>query len=77
MSILHLQGCCVNAPMIAVADYSKGSEGYTYNYYVSLFACYSVMCSNHATEVLLAEHDMANKKCFLLAGGFDKKISVP
>lgn len=29
-----LQGCCVNAPMITVADYSKGSEGYTYNYYV-------------------------------------------
>jgi hypothetical protein len=28
----------VNAPMIAVADYSKGSEGYTYNYYVSLLA---------------------------------------
>ena len=40
MSILHLQGCCVNAPMIAVADYSKGSEGYTYNYYVSLFCMY-------------------------------------
>ena len=29
-----MQGCCVNAPMITVADYSKGSEGYTYNYYV-------------------------------------------
>ncbi|KAL3717409.1 hypothetical protein ACJRO7_008918 [Eucalyptus globulus] len=27
------QGCCVNAPMITVADYSNGSEGYTYNYY--------------------------------------------
>ncbi|XP_060670458.1 NADH dehydrogenase [ubiquinone] flavoprotein 2, mitochondrial [Ziziphus jujuba] len=26
-------GCCVNAPMITVADYSNGSEGYTYNYY--------------------------------------------
>lgn len=31
-----LQGCCVNAPMITVADYSKGSEGYTYNYYVKI-----------------------------------------
>jgi hypothetical protein len=30
------QGCCVNAPMIAVADYTKGSEGFTYNYYVML-----------------------------------------
>ncbi|RZR87045.1 hypothetical protein BHM03_00014354, partial [Ensete ventricosum] len=29
------KGCCVNAPMITVADYSNGSEGYTYNYYVS------------------------------------------
>lgn len=29
------QGCCVNAPMIVVADYSNGSEGYSYNYYVS------------------------------------------
>ncbi|WRX10115.1 hypothetical protein QQP08_002602 [Theobroma cacao] len=27
------RGCCVNAPMITVADYSNGSEGYTYNYY--------------------------------------------
>ncbi|KAI5412802.1 hypothetical protein KIW84_057431 [Lathyrus oleraceus] len=26
-------GCCVNAPMITVADYSNGSEGYTYNYF--------------------------------------------
>lgn len=32
--IVFLQGCCVNAPMITVADYSNGSEGYTYNYYV-------------------------------------------
>ena len=31
-----IQGCCVNAPMITVADYSNGSEGYTYNYYVGL-----------------------------------------
>ncbi|CAN6441159.1 unnamed protein product [Victoria cruziana] len=31
---MECMGCCVNAPMIAVADYSKGSEGYTYNYYV-------------------------------------------
>lgn len=31
-----IQGCCVNAPMITVADYSNGSEGYTYNYFVRL-----------------------------------------
>ncbi|XP_020258130.1 NADH dehydrogenase [ubiquinone] flavoprotein 2, mitochondrial-like isoform X2 [Asparagus officinalis] len=30
---MECMGCCVNAPMITVADYSKGSEGYTYNYY--------------------------------------------
>ncbi|KAG1347687.1 putative NADH dehydrogenase [ubiquinone] flavoprotein 2, mitochondrial [Cocos nucifera] len=30
---MECMGCCVNAPMIAVADYAKGSEGYTYNYY--------------------------------------------
>jgi hypothetical protein len=30
-----VQGCCVNAPMIVVADYSNGVEGYSYNYYVS------------------------------------------
>lgn len=34
IGVFFLQGCCVNAPMITVADYSKGSEGYTYNYYV-------------------------------------------
>lgn len=31
------QGCCVNAPMMTVADYSNGSEGYAYNYYVSYY----------------------------------------
>ncbi|RVW54709.1 NADH dehydrogenase [ubiquinone] flavoprotein 2, mitochondrial [Vitis vinifera] len=30
---MECMGCCVNAPMITVADYSTGSEGYTYNYY--------------------------------------------
>ncbi|TYH33640.1 hypothetical protein ES332_D13G072500v1 [Gossypium tomentosum] len=30
---MECMGCCVNAPMIAVADYTNGSEGYTYNYY--------------------------------------------
>ncbi|GMP90801.1 hypothetical protein CsSME_00041770 [Camellia sinensis var. sinensis] len=34
---MECMGCCVNAPMITVADYSNGSEGYTYNYYVSTF----------------------------------------
>ncbi|XP_034674295.1 NADH dehydrogenase [ubiquinone] flavoprotein 2, mitochondrial-like [Vitis riparia] len=29
-------GCCVNAPMITVADYSTGPEGYIYNYYEDL-----------------------------------------
>jgi hypothetical protein len=33
---LREQGCCVNAPMIVVADYSRGSEGYSYNYYEDL-----------------------------------------
>uniref|UniRef100_A0ACD5TF02 Uncharacterized protein n=1 Tax=Avena sativa TaxID=4498 RepID=A0ACD5TF02_AVESA len=33
---MECMGCCVNAPMIAVADYSNGSEGYTYNYYEDL-----------------------------------------
>ncbi|XP_075507647.1 NADH dehydrogenase [ubiquinone] flavoprotein 2, mitochondrial-like isoform X2 [Primulina tabacum] len=30
---MECMGCCVNAPMITVADYSNGSEGYAYNYY--------------------------------------------
>ncbi|XP_021764311.1 NADH dehydrogenase [ubiquinone] flavoprotein 2, mitochondrial-like [Chenopodium quinoa] len=29
---MECMGCCVNAPMITIADYSNGSEGYTYNY---------------------------------------------
>ncbi|PIA45156.1 hypothetical protein AQUCO_01700592v1 [Aquilegia coerulea] len=33
---MECMGSCVNAPMIAVADYSNGSEGYTYNYYEDL-----------------------------------------
>ncbi|KAJ3674726.1 hypothetical protein LUZ60_005342 [Juncus effusus] len=33
---MECMGCCVNAPMIVVADYTTGSEGYTYNYYEDL-----------------------------------------
>lgn len=33
---MECMGCCVNAPMIVVADYSNGSKGYTYNYYEDL-----------------------------------------
>ena len=33
---MECMGCCVNAPMIAVADYTGGVEKYTYNYYEDL-----------------------------------------
>ncbi len=33
---MECMGCCVNAPMIAVADYSGGSDSYTYNYFEDL-----------------------------------------
>ena len=33
---MECMGSCVNAPMIAVADYTNGVEGYTYNYYEDL-----------------------------------------
>ncbi|CAD7701222.1 unnamed protein product [Ostreobium quekettii] len=33
---MECMGCCVNAPMIAVADYSNGVEGFSYNYYEDL-----------------------------------------
>jgi len=33
---MECMGCCVNAPMIVVADYSNGVEGYSYNYYEDL-----------------------------------------
>ena len=33
---MECMGCCVNAPMIAVADYRDGVRGYTYNYYEDL-----------------------------------------
>ena len=36
LSEMECMGCCVNAPMIAVADYTKGVEGFTYNYYEDL-----------------------------------------
>lgn len=38
LSEMECMGCCVNAPMVAVADYSNGIEGYTYNYYEDLDA---------------------------------------
>ena len=33
---MECMGCCVNAPMVVVADYSKGVEGFSYNYYEDL-----------------------------------------
>lgn len=33
---MECMGSCVNAPMIAVADYSDGVQGYSYNYYEDL-----------------------------------------
>mmetsp|Transcript_32365 Transcript_32365/g.44886 ORF Transcript_32365/g.44886 Transcript_32365/m.44886 type:complete len:273 (+) Transcript_32365:86-904(+) len=33
---MECMGCCVNAPMVAVADYTNGVEGYSYNYYEDL-----------------------------------------
>lgn len=33
---MECMGACVNAPMIAVADYTKGVDGFTYTYYEDL-----------------------------------------
>lgn len=33
LSEMECMGACVNAPMLAVADYSGGVEKYSYNYY--------------------------------------------
>ncbi|KAL3700828.1 hypothetical protein R1sor_018850 [Riccia sorocarpa] len=33
---MECMGSCVNAPMIVVADYSNGVEGFTYNYFEDL-----------------------------------------
>ena len=33
---MECMGACVNAPMVAIADYTKGVEGFTYNYYEDL-----------------------------------------
>lgn len=33
---MECMGACVNAPMIAVADYTQGVEGFTYTYYEDL-----------------------------------------
>lgn len=30
---MECMGACVNAPMVAVADYTKGVEGFSYNYF--------------------------------------------
>lgn len=30
---MECMGACVNAPMIAVADYRNGVEGFSYTYY--------------------------------------------
>lgn len=35
---MECMGSCVNAPMVAVADYTNGVEGFSYNYYEDLTA---------------------------------------
>ena len=30
---MECMGCCVNAPMVVVSDYTNGVEGFSYNYY--------------------------------------------
>lgn len=36
LSEMECMGACVNAPMICIADYTNGVEGFTYNYYEDL-----------------------------------------
>lgn len=36
LSEMECMGACVNAPMIAIADYSNGVEGYSYKYFEDL-----------------------------------------
>lgn len=38
LSEMECMGACVNAPMLAVADYSRGPDGFTYTYYEDLTA---------------------------------------
>ena len=33
---MECMGCCVNAPMVVVSDYTNGVEGFSYNYYEDL-----------------------------------------
>lgn len=33
---MECMGACVNAPMVAIADYTKGVDGFTYEYYEDL-----------------------------------------
>ena len=39
---MECMGACVNAPMIAVADYTKGVDGFSYNYY-EVGGCWRVL----------------------------------
>jgi NADH dehydrogenase (ubiquinone) flavoprotein 2 len=33
---MECMGSCVTGPMIAIADYTKGTQGFTYTYYEDL-----------------------------------------
>lgn len=40
---MECMGACVNAPMVAIADYTNGVEGFSYTYYeVRLHGCMRV-----------------------------------
>eukprot|EP00959_Pyramimonas_sp_CCMP1952_P174501 3646860-Pyramimonas_sp.AAC.1 len=43
---MECMGCCVNAPMVVVADYTGGTDKYTYNYYEVRFGRCSWGSSN-------------------------------
>jgi hypothetical protein len=54
----------VNAPMIVVADYSKGSEGYSYNYYVCVHLLSFFLANFYLLWVVI--------NCYLLGYKVDK-----
>lgn len=59
---MECMGACVNAPMIAIADYTKGVEGFSYNYYEARLG--------------LAAH--LDQRCWLPANAFvGRQLAVP
>ncbi|GLJ13859.1 hypothetical protein SUGI_0221450 [Cryptomeria japonica] len=68
---MKCMGCCVNSPMIVIVDYTKGSEGFSYNYYEEVtpkHVCEIAKMVKHGETGLVGTQNLNHIKSDLAGG---------